>query len=52
MEFDASGDIDDAGFAGLAGGEVAGLLGLAGAGAVVAVAYEEVGDEDFQQEGG
>jgi hypothetical protein len=52
MEFDSSGDVDDAGFAGLAGGEVAGLLGLAWAGAVGAVADEEVGDEDFQQEGG
>ena len=52
MEFDASGDVDDAGFAGFAGREVSGLLGLAGAGAVGAVADEEVGDEDFQQEGG
>jgi hypothetical protein len=48
MEFDASGDVDDAGFTGPAGGEVAGLFGLAGAGAVWAVADEEVGDEDFQ----
>ena len=40
------------GFAGPACGEVAGLFGLAGAGSVGAVTDEEVGDEDFQQEGG
>ena len=34
MKFDTSGDVDDAGFVGPACGEVAGLLGLAGAGAV------------------
>jgi hypothetical protein len=52
VEFDSPGDVDDAGFAGLACGEVAGLFGLAGAGAVGAVADEEVGNEDFHQEGG
>jgi hypothetical protein len=52
VEFDASVDVDDAGFAGFAGGEVAGFEGGAGAGPFGAVADEEAGDEDFQQEGG
>jgi len=52
VELDASGDGRDGGLAGLAGGEVAGLLGLSGAGAVRAVADEEAGLEDLQQERG
>jgi len=50
VELDSAGDVDDARLAGLAGGEVAGLLGFAGAGAVRAVAVEGSGHEDLQQE--
>ena len=52
MELDSPGDVGDAGLAGFPGGEVAGLLGLAGAGPVRAGAYEEAGHEDLQQERG
>jgi hypothetical protein len=52
VELDASGDSRDGGLAGLARGEVAGLLGRPAAGAVRAVADEEAGLEDFQQERG
>lgn len=45
-------DIGDARFAELAGGEVAGFLGLAGAGPVRAVAGEGGGGEDLEQERG
>jgi hypothetical protein len=45
------GDPDDAGLV-FAGGEVAGLLGGAGAGPVGAVADEEVWVEDLQEKGG
>jgi len=40
VELDLPDDVGDAGFTGLAGGEVAGFLGLAGAGPVRAVAGE------------
>nr|WP_165036434.1 hypothetical protein [Candidatus Protofrankia californiensis] len=52
VEFDASGDVDHAGFVGPAGGEVAGFLGLAGAGAVGAVPDERRGSQDLEEEGG
>src|SRR5271169_4566575 len=52
VELDSPGDVGDAGLAGFPGGEVAGLLGLAGAGPVRAVAYEEAGHEDLEQERG
>ena len=52
VELDPAGDVDDAGLAGFPGGEVAGLLGLAGAGPVRAVAGEEAGHEDLGQERG
>ncbi len=52
VELDSPGDVADAGLAGLAGREVAGLLGLAGAGPVRAVADEEAGYEDLEQERG
>ena len=51
MNLDASGDADDAGLI-FAGGEVAGLLGGPRAGPVGAVADEEAGVEDLEQEGG
>ena len=52
VELDSPGDIGDAGFAGPAGGEVSGLLGFPRAGPVRAVAGEEAGHEDLQQERG
>jgi hypothetical protein len=52
VELDFADDTCDAGLAGLAGGEVAGLLGFPRAGAVRAVAGEEAGHEDLQQERG
>ena len=52
VELDAPGDACHAGLAGLASGEVAGLFALAGAGPVMAVADEEPGAGDFQQERG
>jgi len=52
VELDFPGDVSDAGLAGLAGGEVAGFLGLAGAGPVRAVPDEGGGGEDLQQERG
>jgi hypothetical protein len=52
VEFETSGHVDDTGFAGLAGGKVAGLLGLAGAAAVGAIPDVAGGGEDLQQEGG
>ena len=51
MDLEASGDTDDGGSV-LAGGEVAGLLGGAGAGPVGAVADEEARVEDLEQERG
>ena len=51
VDLEASGDADDAGLI-FAGGEVAGLLGGAGAGPVGAVADEESGVEDLEQERG
>jgi hypothetical protein len=51
VNLDASGDADDAGLI-FAGGEVAGLLGGPRAGPVGAVADEEAGIEDLEQEGG
>ncbi len=50
VEFDAAGDAGHGGLVWFAGGEVAGLLGLAGAGPVRAVADEGAGHEDLQQE--
>jgi hypothetical protein len=50
VELDAAGDGGDAGLAGLPGGEVAGFLGFAGAGPAGAVADEQAGLEDHQQE--
>jgi hypothetical protein len=47
VELDPAGDAGHAGLAGLAGREVAGLLGLPGAGPVRAVADEEAGHEDL-----
>jgi len=52
VEPDLAGEVDDAGLAGLAGGEVAGLLGLAGAVAVRAAADGVFGEEDLEQERG
>ena len=52
MELDFPHDVGDAGLAWLAGGEVAGLLGFPRAGPVGAVADEEAGHEDLQQERG
>jgi hypothetical protein len=52
VELDFPRDVGDAGLAWLPGGEVAGLLGFPRAGAVRAVADEESGHEDFQQERG
>jgi hypothetical protein len=52
VELDSPGDVADAGLADLAGREVTGLLGLAGAGPVPAVADEESGHEDLEQERG
>jgi hypothetical protein len=51
-ELDPAGYADDAGLAGLAGREVAGLLGSPRAGPVRAVAGEEAGHEDLGQERG
>ena len=51
VDLEASGDADDAGLI-FPGGEVAGLLGGAGAGPVGAVADEESGVEDLEQERG
>jgi hypothetical protein len=51
VDLEASGDADDAGLI-FAGGEVAGLLGGAGAGPVGAVADEESRVEDLEQERG
>lgn len=47
-----AGDVGDGELAGLAGGEVAGFPGFAGAAAVGAVADCGVRQEDFQQERG
>src|SRR5258708_31407444 len=52
VELDLSGDVGDGWLAWLAGGEVAGFLGFAGAVAGGAVADGEAGGEDFQQERG
>ncbi len=52
VELDSAGDAGDAGLAGLAGGEVPCLLGLPRAGPVRAIAGEEAGHEDLQQERG
>src|SRR5215831_10601011 len=52
VEFDAAGDLGDAGLAGFARREVSGLLGLAGTGPAGAVADEEAGQEDLHQERG
>jgi hypothetical protein len=52
VEFDSAGDVGDGGLAGFAGGEVAGFLGFAGAGPLRALADEEGGLEDLQQERG
>ncbi len=52
VELDSPGDVGDAGFAGLASGEVACLLGFPRAGAVRPVSGEEAGHEDLQQECG
>ena len=52
VELDAPGDDRDAGLAWFPGGEVAGFLGLAGAGPVRAVANVEAGHEDLEQECG
>ena len=52
VKLDAPGDGRDAGLTGFSGGEVAGLLGLTGAGPVRAVADEEAGHEDLEQECG
>jgi PPOX class probable F420-dependent enzyme len=51
-ELDVSLDVGDGGLAWLAGGEVAGFLGFAGAVALGAVADGGSGQEDFQQERG
>lgn len=51
VEFDPSGDVDEAGLI-FAGGEVAGLLRGPWAGPVGAVADEEARVEDLEQEGG
>ena len=52
VELDSPYDAGDAGLAGFSGGEVAGLLGFPGAGPAGAVADEESGHEDLQQERG
>jgi hypothetical protein len=52
VKLDFPDDVGDAGLAGLAGGKVAGFLGLAGAGPVRAVAGEGAGGEDLEQERG
>src|ERR1035441_8986835 len=52
VELDFPDDVGDAGLTGLASGEVAGFLGFPGASPVGAVADEESGHEDFQQERG
>src|SRR5262249_55000985 len=52
VEADLSGDGGDGWLFWLAGGEVAGFLGLAGAGAVWAVADGGAGQDDLQEEGG
>src|ERR1035441_1510672 len=52
VELDFPDDVGDAGLAGLAGREVAGFLGLAGAGPVRAVAGEGARGEDLEQERG
>src|SRR5487761_1153513 len=52
VELDFPDDVGDARLAGLAGGEVAGFLGLAGAGPVRAVAGEGARGEDLEQERG
>jgi hypothetical protein len=49
VELDSPGDVGDAGFAGLAGGEVAGLLGFPRAGAVRAAAAEGRGVRTFSR---
>ncbi len=49
VEADAPDDVGDGWLAGLAGGEVAGLLGFAGAVAVGAVADEGAGQDDLGQ---
>jgi len=51
-ELDPAGDAGHGGLAGLAGREVAGLLGFPGTGPVRAVTDEEAGHEDLQQERG
>jgi len=52
VELDFPDDAGDARLTGLAGGEVAGFLGLAGAGPVRAVAGEGARGEDLEQERG
>jgi hypothetical protein len=52
VELDSAGNSGDTGLIGLAGGEVACLLGLPRAGPVGAVAGEEAGHEDLGQERG
>ncbi|MGQ0778886.1 MAG: ATP-grasp domain-containing protein [Pseudonocardiales bacterium] len=52
VELDSSGDPGHAGLVWFAGGEVAGFLGLAGAGALRAVPDEEPWLQDFEQEDG
>jgi hypothetical protein len=52
MEFDSAGDVSDAGLVVAAPGEVAGLLGLAGAGPAGTSADVELRVEDLQQERG
>jgi hypothetical protein len=52
VELDVAFHVGDGGLAGLAGGEVAGFLGFAGAVALGAVTDGEAGQEDLQQERG
>jgi len=52
VELDVAFHVGDGGLAGLAGGEVAGFLGFAGAVAFGAVTDGEAGQEDPQQERG
>ena len=52
VELDFPDDVGDAGLAGLAGREVAGFLGPAGAGPVRAAAGEGARGEDLEQERG
>ena len=52
VELDFPDDVGDARLAGLAGREVAGFLGLAGAGPVRAVPGEAAGCQDLEQERG